>query len=339
MICFAWHGFPQYAARCVGALVNSIEEEVVVVATRPGVPIEGMERLSNCRVFWVKEGDTRLINQVIGEMPSVLFVSGWKVATFNRYRDQVRYSGGRVIAMSDNNYASFFKEVIKSIRFRLFLRSKYNGFLVPGKSGMKLLRFYGVPSDKIRIGMYAADVSIFNDGGEDICRRSKKIIFVGQFSARKNPLRLCEAFRASEAVKRGWTLELYGCGPLKDRIPRSEGVFVYDFAQPEILAEKYREARVFCLPSLEEHWGLVVHEAALSGCILLLSNVIGAKEDFVGNFNGFLFSAKDQQSLERAINNVVTLSDEEMRKASAESISLGRTISLESFVKGVQYFL
>ena len=40
MICFAWDGFPQYAARCVGAFVKTTSEQVVVVGTRPDVPVE-----------------------------------------------------------------------------------------------------------------------------------------------------------------------------------------------------------------------------------------------------------------------------------------------------------
>lgn len=336
MICFAWSGFPQYAARCVGALVRSIETEVVVIATRPSVPIEGMERLAKCRVVWIDNNDSRSIDQVVGKMPSVLFVSGWAIKVFNRYRDEVRDYGGKVIAMCDNNLNFSFKELIKAIRFRLFLRFKYDGFFVPGRSGVKLMRFYGVKSDKVHIGMYSADASIFNDEGVNICDRAKKIIFVGQLCARKNPLRLCEAFRASGAAKKGWSLEFYGAGPLREAIPRSDGIFVYDFTQPEQLAEKYRDSRVFCLPSLREHWGLVVHEAALSGCILLLSDVIGAKEDFVGTYNGISFPANNTNALMKALEHVLSLSKVEMKRASAESVALGRTISLASFVKGVK---
>lgn len=331
MICFAWNEYPQYAARCIGAFVRSTKKEVVVVSTRPCVPIKGMERLSNCRVIWVERGDRRPLDELIGAMPSVLIVSGWAISAFNRYRDQVRGSGGKVIAMCDNNFQFSLKEILKAIRFRLMLCNKYDGYFVPGKSGVKLLRFYGVPSDKIRTGLYSADASIFNDGGVDICRRPKRIIFVGQFCARKNPLRLCAAFYASGAEKMGWTLDLYGCGPLKNQIPQGKGISVHDFVQPEVLAEKYREARVFCLPSLEEHWGLVVHEAALSGCVLLLSDTIGAKDDFVGSLNGFLFPATDEESLTTSLCRILSLSAEQLRAASAESIALGHLISLSTF--------
>lgn len=336
MICFAWYGYPQYAARCVGALVREVKEEVVVIATRPSVPIEGMERLSNCRVIWIEEDDPRTLARVLGEMPTVLFLSGWMCRAFNRYRDQVRAAGGVAIGMCDNNFRFSVKEVVKAIRFRMFLRNKYDGYLVPGASGVKLLRFYGVPREKIEIGMYVADATIFNDGGVAICSRPKKIIFVGRFCKQKNPLRLCAAFRDSGAAKQGWTLELYGCGSLKDKIPQGDGIMVHDFVQPEELAAKYQQARVFCLPSLYEHWGLVVHEAALSGCVLLLSEEIGAKDDFKGKYNCFTFFAQKERALANAIGKIMALSEEALRKASEESILRGRAFSFATFISGVR---
>lgn len=338
MICFAWAQFPQYAARCLGALVCATNERVVVVATRPRVPIERMDALAGCRVIWILESEMRSVKELTGEMPRVLFVSGWGTRLFNRFRDEVRAVGGKVIAMSDNNYRFSLKEVVKSIRFRLMLRGKYDGYFVPGRACVKLLRFYGISKDKIQVGMYAADASIFNDGGVDICDRPKKMIFVGQLCARKNPLRLCSAFQASGAAACGWSLDIYGCGPLKDRIPKGKGIVVHDFLQPEALAGEYRNSRVFCLPSLEEHWGLVVHEAALSGCMLLLSEAVGSKDDFVGERNGFLFPAKDECALMRSIQKILSLPDEMMRKASSESIRLGRLIGLKSFVRGALGF-
>lgn len=338
MICFAWSGFPQYAARCVGALVKAIDEQVVVVATRPSVPVEGMERLSRCRVVWLEASDERPLRDVLGENPSVLFTSGWAVKLFNRYRDEVRTHGGRVIAMSDNNCRFSLREVVKAIRFRLFLRNKYDGFFVAGVSCARLLRFYGVPKSKIQIGMYSADSSIFNDRGVPICNRPKKIIFVGQLCERKNPIRLCQAFRLAKGFEHGWSLELYGCGPLQNKIPQGNGVFVHGFLQPEELAAKYRESRIFCLPSLEEHWGLVVHEAALSGCVLLLSDAIGAKDDFVGKENGFLFGATDEKAFARTMARAMALDDAALCRASRESLEKGRQISLDCFVKGVKYF-
>ena len=341
MICFAWHGFPQYAARCVGVFVKEAQERVVVVATRPNVPIEGMEKAAGCEVVWIDgDDDLRGIEALCGELPRVLFVSGWGTAAFNRYRDEVRAKGGKVIAMSDNNFQLSLRECVKALRFRLRFRNKYDGYFVPGMSGKRLLKFYGVPSAKIRQGMYSADETLFVNG-VSAEKREKKILFVGQLNGRKNIVPFARAFLAVNA-KRGWTLEICGCGPDREALLRigdgRKGLVVHDFVQPEALAKIYQSARVFALPSIEEHWGLVVHEAALSGCVLLLSNRIGAGEDFLGLENGVVFNPYSMKGMGVAIEKVMEMSDEEVARASAESVQLGNIINKRLFVNGVKGF-
>lgn len=342
MICIAWHGFPQYAARCVGAFVVSTSERVVVVATKPKVPIAGMESCCRCEIRWVDEttcSDTLM--ELLGECPRVLVMTGWGIPLFNRFRDEARDQGARIIGMVDNNFCFSLHEIVKSFRFRILIRRHYDAFFVPGKSGRKLLRFYGVPDRLITEGMYSADASIFHDG-KPLTERPKKIIYVGQFVERKNVVRMCEAFNCANSNGE-WSLDLYGTGPLREVLSQTikqsgrQTIFLHDFLQPVDLAEKYREARAFCLPSVEEHWGLVVHEAALSGCVLLLSEAVGASMDFAGNENLIEFSPLAKDSLAKAFGRVMTMSGELLDWAGAESVRLGRDkASVEKFVQGLR---
>ena len=333
MICFAWGGFPQYAARCIGAFVEKTKEDVVVVATRPSVPIIGMEALSRCRVHWIDISDSRDIMTVVGMMPRVLIVSGWCIGLFNRFRDEVRTNGGRVIAMVDNNYCFSFRELLKSLRFRIFLRKRYDGFLVPGTSGERLLRFYGITKDKIRMGLYAADETLFHCDVALTARR-KKMLFVGQLIERKNIVAFAAAFIRAN-IGQGWELDICGCGPLKEVLPHDESIHVYDFVQPEELAGIYGSARVFVLPSLEEHWGVVVHEAALSGCVLLLSNRVGASDDLLGKCNGYQFDPYSEDGMEKRIRDCMNMSEVELQYAQQESLALARQISRKYFAESV----
>ena len=341
MICFAWWGFPQYAARCIGAFVKGASERVVVLATRPAVPIEGMEDLCKCQVIWVEENDQRSITDLVGEIPKVIFTSGWCIPAFNRYCDEVRRDNGLVFAMVDNNYVPSIKETLRALRFRLFLCNKFNGFLVPGNSGVRLLKAYGVDEKLIVKGMYSADGSIFKNG-LSLCRRDKKIIYVGQFIERKNVRRMVMAFaKANESVGGDWILDLYGCGSLQGELERmgTQGVKIHAFVQPEQLAGLYREARIFCLPSIEEHWGLVVHEAALSGCVLLLSNKVGAGEDLLGASNGFSFDPKSESEMIVAFRKAMSMSEDSLTKAHQESLALAKTVSIDRFVIGINALL
>lgn len=337
MICFAWREFPQYAARCVGAYVKETDEEVVVVATSPRVPISGMDELAGCKVFWIEINDKRPIEMICGEVPRILIVSGWATECFNRFRDEVHSSGGRVIAMIDNNFRLSFKECVRALRFRLMLRKRYDGFLVPGASGVRLMRFYGVDAANISTGMYVADARVFKSTSA-LKNRAKKVIYVGQLVERKNVINMCEAF--SNANDGSWTLELYGCGKLKNRLLEEYGtnanIKVFDFLQPEKLSVKYAESRVFCLPSREEHWGLVVHEAALSGCVLLLSDRVGAADDFLAEHNGFRFSPYDRKGMALCFKKAMTMSDSDLDIAQAESIMQSAKFRLSSFVNAIK---
>ena len=337
MICFAWGGFPQYAARLVGAFAGTSSERVVVAGKKPAVPVEGMEKYTKCELKWVSPYEKVSLYDLFGEWPRVLFTTGWCWPAFNHFRDQVRAHGGKVVAMVDNNYdihglKDWIREILKAIRFRLFLRSKYDAFFVVGKSGRKLLRFWGAKDEQIFEGLYAADETLFTPG-PPIAERPKKIIYVGQLCERKNVKRLVTAFeslkvRKFEGLKvDDWVLEMYGCGPLKDdllKLSNSQTFKLSNFMQPEELAAKYREARIFILPSLEEHWGLVVHEAALSGCVLLLSNRVGAADDLLTDgVNGYSFDPFDvddmADKMARAMAEAETLDVAAAQKTAAEN--------------------
>ena len=172
MICFAWSGFPQYAARCIRAFVKSTQERVVVLGTHPSVPIAGMEALCGCEVKWIDRDQPFHVQETFGEVPRLLILSGWHVPTFNRLRDEVRRTDGLAICMCDNNFSFSLMECLKSFRFRMLYRGKYDGFFVPGKSGLRLLKFYGVATDRIETGMYSADATLFKDGRPLAARQS-----------------------------------------------------------------------------------------------------------------------------------------------------------------------
>lgn len=339
MICFAWSGFPQYAARCIAAFVRATAEKVVVIGTRPDVPIEGMEALVGCPVYWVDENaETHTLRELLGELPRLFVVSGWSIPSFNRFRDEVRADGGKVIAMNDGNFIFSLKEVARALRFRLKYRRLYDAFFVPGKSGRRLMRFYGVSDRLIVEGMYSADASVFHDG-KPLGERPKRMVYVGRFNERKNVLRLCEAFLAADGPERGWILALYGCGPLEAQLPKHPAIEINAFVQPEQLGDVYRNARCFALASLEEHWGLVVHEGALSGCVLLLSGCIGAAEDFLGPHNGYTFNPLSVESMRDAMQKVFEMDDHALVAARAESLELASRVGLDSFVAGVNYLM
>lgn len=346
MIAIGWEGFPQYGARCIAELVRNCSEKIIVLATRPSVPIQGMEQLAGCPVVWLSSNDKRSVVELCGEMPRFMSVPGWSSPLFERLRKEVKVSGGVVACGSDNNYMLTFKNVLNAIRFRLFIRHKFDYAFVPGKSGRKLMRFLGMPDKCVVEGCYSADATLFCDG-KPLPEREKKIIYVGQFIERKNVRRLVQAFARANVP--GWSLDLYGSGILKDELIDLASTFnlqlstlnsrvgVHDFVQPEQLAGLYQSARLFCLPSLWEHWGLVVHEAALSGCPLLLSKHIGAADDLlVEGKNGWTFDQYCVDDMARVLKRAMESDDAALSAMQTESLQMAKNASLEKFVSGVK---
>lgn len=331
MICFTWWGLTQYAARAIEAFNKISTEPVVVVATRPkSSPVEGMERILSCPLVWVEETDADVLSR-LPEVPRVVLVSNWNLPCFRSIEEAVRAKRGIVVAMIDTDYKFNLREILRAIRFRLFLRHRFDRFFCVGASGEKLLRLYGVPGDRIFKGLYGADASLFKNG-LPLMERPKRIIYVGQFIARKNVLSLVKAFGRFRERYPDWELEMCGHGALHDQMPEMPGLVVHDFVQPEQLAALYRNARAFVLPSLEEHWGVVVHEAALSGCYLLLSSSVGAGEDFAVEENSSLFNPKSENSLLSALEKLPQKTPEELLRAQEKSIELAKNFGLSRFV-------
>jgi glycosyltransferase involved in cell wall biosynthesis len=68
----------------------------------------------------------------------------------------------------------------------------------------------------------------------------------------------------------------------------SAAIEMHPFAGADEVARLMRETRFLILPSIEDHWGVVVHEAALSGCGLILSRGVGSRLDLLTPRNGFV---------------------------------------------------
>ncbi len=359
MICFTWWGLTQYAARAIEAFNKTSNESVCVVATRPkSSPVKGMEQILSCTVVWVEETDVNFINK-LPEVPRVLFVSNWNLPAWQYLEKVVREKKGKIVALVDTNFvlfgngglikkATFFcSQIIRAIRFRICIRSRFSHFFVVGESGRKLMRFYGVSDKHVSMGLYGADDLLFHNG-TPLVQRPKRMIYVGQFINRKNVKRLIQAFLLAKKKigdtdgVNSWQLDLFGAGVLHDEMIRlvdqagDTSIQIHPFCQPEELAKEYRCARIFCLPSFEEHWGVVVHEAALSGCVLLLAKGVGAAEDFLGSDNGVSFSPFSVKEMANAMIRVMSWSDEQLLCAQLESLDLAVKFGLSEFVNSVK---
>ena len=327
----SWYGLPQYAARLFCRTIELLGEPCVVVGSRPFVPVEGMDRVLGVPIHWV-DGERPVRWRDIGlDVPRIFVQSGWAYPSFSALGNEVKAAGGKVIGLSDANWRGDLRQlVLGPLAFRLKHRTHFDAMLVPGREGVRLMRWFGIPAKRTRVGMYGADPALFG-GGPPLATRPKTFLFVGQFIARKDVLGLADAFLEFAKDRPDWSLHLVGGGEQQDSIPRDPRIRVEAFVQPEELARRFHTARFFVLPSVFEAWGLVAHEAALSGCGLVLSNCVGSAEDLCTPTNGVRFKAGRKDDLVRALTESAAFDETRLTAAEAESRRLAAQFGPDRF--------
>lgn len=334
-IAFSWNGLPQYAARLIGAAIDRLGEDCIVIGSKPSVPVTGMEAVLGKAVRWIDACEQVSWHDLGLKVPSIFIQSGWSYPAFSQLGRQVKAAGGRVIGLSDANWRGDFRQlVLGPVGFRTLHWRSFDAMLVPGRQGARLMRYFGMRPDRIRIGMYGADPNLFH-GGLPLLERPKTILYVGQFIARKDVLGLTAAFLRFVDTHPDWMLRMCGSGVQRELFPQDSRIIIENFVQPEQLAERYKAARFFVLPSLKEAWGLVVHEAALCGCGLILSDAIGSGDDLASAENAVRFRAGIEDDLVRALSEAAAFDSERLEGAEAKSRELARQFGPERFAAEV----
>lgn len=334
-IAFSWNGLPQFAARLIRGALDRVGENCIVVGSRPSVPILGMEETLGRPVHWLDASQATNWQALGCGVPDIFVQSGWAYPAFSSLGREVKERGGHVIGLSDANWRGDFRQLfLGALAFRAFYRRHFDAMIVPGRQGKRLMRWFGMPAHLVRGGMLGADPSLFGDG-DPLPQRPRTFLFAGQFIARKDVIGLAKAFKRFSRARPEWTLHLCGGGEQIDLIPRDARIIVEDFVQPARLAERFRHARFFVLPSRFEAWGQVVHEASLSGCALVLSDCVGSADDLATERNGVRFRAGRENDLVRALHEAADFDDARLLEASQESRRLAGQFGPERFGREV----
>ena len=167
-------------------------------------------------------------------------------------------------------------------------------------------------------------------------QRPKIFLFVGQFIPRKNVLGLISAFERFSDTHKDWTLKLCGSGQQLEQIKKHPQIQIESFLQPTELGQLMKEARCVVLPSLEEHWGVVVHEAALSGCAMALSSSVGAADDLATTENAITFEPSDLEKLEQALHDFASWDNFRWQRAEDVSRDLATKFGPRIFANSVE---
>jgi glycosyltransferase involved in cell wall biosynthesis len=327
-VAVAWQGLPSYAARL---LRRVLEERDISILGTPG-PQKRAEILGilGREIIWLG-GSRNPTWQSLGlPVPQCFFVSGWSNPQFNLLSREAREAGACIVLMADNRRKHNLRQAAGSIIFRMKWRSLFDYAFVPGAAATDLMRFYGVPERRIRSGLYGADPQVFSP----LLARERDFLFVGQFTARKGLCELMESVADLRRVGARFTLAALGAGQLEGAL-RTAGITVLPFGDASYVAQEMRRSRFLVLPSLEDHWGVVVHEAACSGCGLILSDGVGAARDLLTADNGLLCRQGQSKSLSHAMTTALQIPPDQLARYGNASLHIASCFGPERFAEAV----
>ncbi|MGH8048471.1 MAG: glycosyltransferase family 4 protein [Chthoniobacterales bacterium] len=154
-------------------------------------------------------------------------------------------------------------------------------FVSSGFAAESLREDYGIPAERVDVVHSGSNIAVCGDEAE---RSGRVILFVGVDWERKGGPELVEAFHEVRAGIPDAELWIAGCSP-----PVSgPGIKVLGRMSPGKVAECYRKADVFCLPSRMDPSASVLAEAAAHGLPVVATRVGGNVERVEDGVTGFL---------------------------------------------------
>lgn len=262
--------------------------------------------------------------------PELIVVSGWQDKLYVRLSLRSTLQGIKVVTCFDDiwkggliqNFAQFLG------LFRLF-NFFYTYAWVSGPLQFEYAKKLGYKNNEIIFDLLSADVNNF-DITKDNYGRENIILFTGRLEDVKGVPQLLEAWKRVSNISHDWKLVLAGNGThhqyiLNLNLPNIE---VLGFVQPEKLRELMHRSKAAILPSLREPWGVVIHEFALAGLFIIVSDKVGSGSSFViHGYNGLIYPSNNIEQLEQSLRTVICSDDEMIKSASNASKSLANKIS------------
>lgn len=320
-IAILWYGLPYYAASCISAAIRAFpDHRIVVIATNVGVPYKDIDIACGAPVMWIDSMADLKWSDLGLDIPDVCVITSWNHRAYSALSIEAKKNKNAVVvSMVDNYFHGTLKQWAGALYFRLRLRSLFDFMWVPGRRGRRFMRFLGMPDSRILEGLYSASPAVFHNSGAGVNR--DKVVFVGQFIYRKGVDKILDFLNTNAGASWRNRIRMIGHGPLTEGL-LAAGMRLEPFMQAEELATAYRGARALLLPSQMDHWGVVVHEAALCGCLILATKQCGAVDDLVVHeVNGYIMRESSSVEIARALEWLDGLSAEQMSEGSRVSLS------------------
>jgi glycosyltransferase involved in cell wall biosynthesis len=234
-----------------------------------------------------------------------------------------------IVTGCDNQWTGSLKQKMAALFGQILYRRYFEYIWVPGVKQREFARQVGYSEGKIIDHLLTADTAIFGDVYENNGQAKKEsyphtIVYAGRFAKEKGVDTLIAAFtEAKNEMQNDWRLVLVGSGEMPPtNVPFIE---VKGFMTGNDLAAACKEWGVFCLPSIYEPWGVVIHEFTMAGLPIICSDNVGAAADLVQHgVNGYIFKSGDKDDLKKTIRTIMAKDDEALNAMAEKSHELSR---------------
>jgi glycosyltransferase involved in cell wall biosynthesis len=252
----------------------------------------------------------------------------------------------RVCSIMDLGYLEFSEQFTKYDYWQLKIWSAYSIFAskcviaISNSTKSDIVRHYPFASNKIKITHLAYDKDKFNSdiSPEDVRRIKNKyaivddyILYLGTLKPSKNIEGLIEAFASISGIKlviagkKGWLFE-----PIFEKVKKlglEERVIFTDFIPEEDKPALMAGAKVFCLPSFWEGFGLDILNAMACGVPVVVSK-IGSLPEVAGEA-GIYIDPKSTKSITQGIERVLSMDNLEYNKLRKKGLTQVQSFSWE----------
>jgi glycosyltransferase involved in cell wall biosynthesis len=273
-------------------------------------------------------GAKELLNAVNCFAPDLIISSGWMDRGYVKVCKEWRNKIPVVLSM-DNHWEGSFKQQIARLVAPFTIRKTFNRAFVPGEVQYQYALKLGFKSDQIETGFYSADTNKFDSFyqiGFDSKKKAfpKRFLYLGRYTEHKGIFDLWSAFLKFKEKHPDWELWCVGTGDQFENRVEVDGIRHFGFVQPSELEPLLSETGVYILPSHFEPWGVSVHEMAVAGFPMILSDKIGSREAFLKeDENGKVFRSGDVDGLLDAMLWIGSQTESKLNQMGSKSHELG----------------
>ncbi len=312
--------WPEAAPYLVGCLKVLAEYNVqlLMIVPRPGhskayLDLQESNNLTFIDLSTSQTWSAHKIKKTIASFkPDIALITMKRTGLFAQSAGLVQQMGSLVIGTSDHYWKNSWRDYANAIVSRLGTFRYYDVILVAGALGRIYARRLGFQDNRIFEGVYSCDTAIFRSIGKARFTTNqsrdwpKVFLFVGQYIARKGIITLLDAYSEyRNSSDDPWELWCVGKGPLSGLLNDLPGVKNWGYQSSESCAQLMGKAGAFVLPSIVDHWSVVIHEAACAGLPILATHGCASCVELVrSGYNGFTFTANDTKLLSQLLRYI-----------------------------------